>query len=146
MFLNDKDLDNLRNMIIDIANIAIENPNDYELHRTSLLYHLSKLRLRYGEQPILLSTKADFIESEEERILLYKRAVELSLDILDIPCLTQSAESLAEIYIEDRLDATHGLLWLNKLKLYINEYGDDYILNNPSDLEAKLNRLNIKGI
>lgn len=112
--------------------------------RDALIYQIKRLRLQYGELPILLSTEADFIDPIEPRLSLYKRAVELSQNPLDVSCLTQSAESLVEIYIEELSDYDNGLIWLTKLQEFVSSYGSDRILNSLSELEAKLKRLKIE--
>ena len=112
--------------------------------RDALIYQIKRLRLQYGELPILLSTEADFIDPIEPRLSLYKRAVELSQNPLDVSCLTQSAESLVEIYIEELSDYDNGLIWLTKLQGFVSSYGSDRILNSLSELEAKLKRLKIE--
>jgi hypothetical protein len=112
--------------------------------RDALIYQIKRLRLQYGELPILLSTEADFIDPIESRLSLYKRAVELSQNPLDVSCLTQSAESLVEIYIEELSDYDNGLIWLTKLQEFVSSYGSDRILNSLSELEAKLKRLKIE--
>jgi hypothetical protein len=113
--------------------------------RDALIYQIKRLRLQYGELPILLSTEADFIDPIEPRLSLYKRAVELSQNPLDVSCLTQSAESLVEIYIEELSDYDNGLIWIIKLQEFVSSYGSDRILNSLSELEAKLKRLKIES-
>lgn len=113
--------------------------------RDALIYQIKRLRLQYGELPILLSIEADFIDPIEPRLSLYKRAVELSQNPLDVSCLTQSAESLVEIYIEELSDYDIGLIWLIKLQECVSSYGSDHILNSLSELEAKLKRLKIES-
>tara|TARA_R110001599_G_C12205844_1_gene656127 strand:- start:1368 stop:1700 length:333 start_codon:yes stop_codon:yes gene_type:complete len=110
------------------------------------MYKLDRLRLKYGEIPLLLSTKADFIDDTDERVRLYKRAVELSLESADIACLTQSAESLVEIYIEEFSDHESALAWLNRLNEFANLYGSEYILGSLCDLEAQVARKRIRGV
>lgn len=131
----------------EIANTSL-NEDAYTIDNltSELLYKLSRLRMKYGEQPIFLSTKADYIEEIDERLTLYKRAVELSLEINDYSCLTQSAESITEIYIDEFSDFKNGEIWLNKLKKYISQYGDEWVVSEPKEIEIKLNRLKIRKV
>ena len=136
MPLTDEEWEKISDTICDVANEVYSED--------VLLYQLKRLRLKHGELPILLSTEADFIDSIEDRLSLYKKAVDLSLQAVDVSCLTQSAESLAEIYIEKLSDYENGSIWVGKLKEYVALYGDEHILSSLGDLEAGLKRLKIQ--
>lgn len=137
MSLTVEEWSQIENLIGDVVN-GISS-------RDTLLYQIKRLRLQHGELPILLSTEADFIDTTETRLTLYKKAVELSQKPLDVSCLTQSAESLVEIYIEELSDYDNGLIWLTKLHEFVASYGSDHILNSPSEFDAKLKRLKIES-
>ena len=145
MSISEKEWDEVRSLIYDVVNVSAGGGDSTQAGK-KLTYKLDRLRLKYGELPLLLSTKADFIGEPDERLKLYKRAVELSQENLDIPCLTQSAESIAAIYVNELSDFHSGQYWLDKLKELIASHGDAYIIGNLSDLEANLNRLKIKGV
>lgn len=138
MPLSKEEWDQVANAICDVVN-GVSSERD-------LLRQVKRLRLKHGPLPILLSTEADFIDSVEDRLRLYKKAVELSQDPPDASCLTQSAESLAEIYIQELADYENGLIWVEKMKKYISLYGGEYILSSSSEIEAKLNRLKIQCV
>jgi hypothetical protein len=138
MPLTEEELEQIKDTIGDVVNgISSRDELQNQLHR---------LRLKHGELPFLLSTEADFIDSIEVRLSLYKRVVELSLTPLDASCLTQSAESIAEIYIEELRDYHNGYVWMERLKEFVSLHGSKHICSPLSELEVKLNRLNIKSV
>lgn len=139
--------DEICELSADIADAICEEA-DFVTEKIThqLLYKLSRLRLKYGELPILLSTRADHIDDLDERLRLYKRAIELALEIGDDACATQSAESIAQIYIEELQDQENGQTWLNQLKEYVSRFGDKWIVGTMSELETGLNRLRIRAV
>jgi len=143
--LSPEERDEIHELILDAVN-ASANDEDSTPINDRLLYKLDRLRLKYGELPEILATRADSIESIDERLRLYKRAVELAQKKLDIASLTQSAESITIIYIDELSDYNNGLHWLNQLKKFITLHGDDYTCDKLSNLKANLNRLKIKSV
>lgn len=129
---------------------AIANASSLEDNLTNdtltkeLLYKLDRLKLKYGALPILLSTRADYIENINERLKLYKQAFYGALETIDKQCVTQSAESIAELYVDEMRDYNNGNIWLKKLRYVTEKYGDQWVIGNLNDLQANLNRLEIK--
>jgi hypothetical protein len=64
------------------------------------------LEEKYGPLPSLLATRADYVDSPEEREYLLLRAYEQARALNDLKNLVEIAESLASFYIEDRTIAT----------------------------------------
>jgi hypothetical protein len=124
------EMEKIHDLILDVVNGVTD--------RGPLLYQLKRLRLRYGEQPIILSTQADFINSVEDKLQLYKRAVVLSESGCDIACLTQSAESVLELYLDEFSDVDKAKIWYSKLCGYIEQYGDEYLINTITQLKERL--------
>jgi hypothetical protein len=123
----------VHDLILDVVNGVTD--------RGLLLYKLKRLRFRYGEQPIILSTQADFIDSVEDRLQLYIRAVVLTENGCDIACLTQSAESVLELYMDDFSDVDKAEIWYSKLCGYIEQFGDEYLINTIAQLKERLDCL-----
>ena len=146
MSLSKQEWDEITELVCEMANSSLQNNFDRDSLSEILLGRLAGLREKHGDLPILLTTKADYIDDIDERLDLYKKAIELSKDGTDVSCLTQSAESIVEIYIEDTPDYESGLYWLNQLKVFVSKYGDKHILNKLCDLEADLNRVRIKSV
>lgn len=133
MTLPESELKKVEDLIVDVAN-GVEDVG-------ALLYHLKRLRLRYGEHPIILSTEADYVDSVVDRLRLYVRAVELSEKQHDVACLTQSAESIIELYIDEICDIEQANIWYSKLTHYINKFGSEYTLSTMSHLKSRLDSM-----
>lgn len=147
MSLTKKEFDELVDLICDIVNTS--NPDlDYDnpLCDKNLFNKLDKLLLKYGELPDLLCIRADFIDSIDERLKLYKRAIELSKTLNDFKNLTQSAESITLIYIEEQPDYDNAYKWFNKLESWVSEYGDEYITIPLSETKSRIMRLKIHSV
>ncbi len=69
----------VENATLPVVNAGLaDDPVLGASYLVDLLDVLDRLDSRYGEHPVLLETRADFIEDEEERIALYRRAVGLA--------------------------------------------------------------------
>ena len=134
-------------LICDIVNDSdddqfYENPEC----TNNLLNELDRLDSKYGEMPMLISTRADFTDDVKIQIKLYKKAIQLALKSGDISTLVMAAESLVEIYVSDYPNSREALEWFDKLKIYNNGYGDKYIISTYPELKAKINRMGIKVV
>ncbi|MDO3383762.1 hypothetical protein [Gilvimarinus algae] len=136
--LTEEESDNLMSLILEMVNHEEYKAAQVEFHRT-----ITKMQMKHGELAQLTAMKADFLDTEDpiDRVRLYQRSIELAQSPLDISVLVQSSGSIAEIYIEDLADHPQGLKWLGIYKDYINQYGNKYAIDDPSDLEANLRRL-----
>lgn len=133
MTLPDSELEKIEDLVVDVAN-GTEDVG-------ALLYHLKRLRLRYGEQAIILSTQADFVDSVGDRLLLYKKAVDISERDLDAASLIQSAESIFELYVYELRDFENANMWYSKLSNYVARFGCGYLRGTMSQLKQRLDNI-----
>jgi hypothetical protein len=73
---------------------------------------LDELEQRYGPKPSLLATRADYVESTEERERLLLAAFTEAERTSDERNGELSAGSLAQFYIEEVQDLDQGAKWL----------------------------------
>jgi len=85
---------------------------------------LDELQEKYGPLPRLLATRADCVDSPEEReywlMVAYKRAQQLA----DSRNLVWIAASLAAFHLEDLPEATKGAEWLALLERHRQAWPD----------------------
>lgn len=147
MTISNEEMAHINELICAIMDDSGEDfQGDDALNTDALFKALDRLRMAHGELPILLSTRADFIDEPEESLALYLRAVELARESQDICCLIQSLESIVEIYTEDLLDYDNGLKYYQPLAELVEEHGTEYCITSLSDLKANLNRLTMKVV
>ena len=75
------------------------------------------------------------------QIGLYEQAIALAEQVSDPICIVQSAESLAQLYIEELADPEKGAASLTELKKYLAQYGDEYLCGELADLEQVLHEI-----
>ena len=75
------------------------------IHR-ELIERLCELTEKYGDHPVLLETLADYVEDPNERLLLYRKALQLS-EKHGMPTLTIRVW-LAELLLEELNDAAEA--------------------------------------
>lgn len=90
-----------------------------------LLDYLDELELKYGVQPSILATRADFISDVTQREELLLRAYGLAERRGDRRNALYITHSLSELYIEVLKDASEGRQWLYCLKLHLSAEPDD---------------------
>jgi hypothetical protein len=147
MPLTKKENDEVLELVCDIVNDS-DPDQEYEnpLCHENLFNKLDRLRLKYGELARLLGLRADFTDSNEERVELYERAIKISEKSYDYVGLTQSAESLTQIYIDDKPDFDKALFWYEKLEKWVAGSNDESILMPLSEIKAQIHRLKIKSV
>lgn len=138
MSLSNDEIAELTQVIEAVANS--DSPYLFE----KLVSLINRLRLKYGDLPVLLSTKADFIDDFDERILLYEKTIELAEEPEDTAYIIQSVESLVEIYVYELRDYEKGAKWLTELERLTKIHGEEYIIYSLSDMRADLRRLLIR--
>lgn len=141
MGLTKKENEEVLELICEIVNSSGPD-QEYE----NLFNKLDRLRLKYGELSRLLSLRADFTVSAEARVKLYERAVELAEKSNDYAELTQSAESLTQVYIEDKPDFDKALCWYQKLEKWVVDSNDEFIITPLPEMKALILRLQIKSV
>ena len=129
-------------LICDIAG-ADDDGEDRVVDEYTFDLHcmLDSLQQSYGIQPLIISTRADFTEEIEEQVRLYKEAIALAEQAKDPVCIVQSAESLAQLFIEELADPEQGAEWFNQLKSYVAEYSDEWLCGEMSELEQALQEI-----
>ena len=91
-----------------------------------IIAKLNNLQTKYGDLPSILSTKADYIDNISKALILFKKAYEVAQSMDDKKNLTFISSSLAQKYIEELEDNKCGKIWLDELRINLNNYYDDY--------------------
>ena len=122
--------------VIDEGDTLVADEYTFDLHCM-----LDDLERAHGAQPIIISTKADFTDDIDEQIGLYEQAINMAEQVNDPICIVQSAESLAQLYIEEIADPEKGTAALTDLKKYVAQYGDEYLCGELAELEQVLHEI-----
>jgi len=92
-----------------------------------LLSYLELLSDKYGALPSLMVTRADYIEDEQERELLYLSAYDVAASRADALNCVNVAHSLAEFYVPRFERRDEAGKWLAQLKAHLEEHHDEHI-------------------
>ncbi len=146
MPLTEKEYEELVELVCDIVNTS-DPDQEYEnsLCHKNLFKQLDWLCLKYGELPDLLSIRADHIELIGQRLELYERAIDLAENLEDYANITQSVESIIQIYIDEQPNYDNASRWFEKLESAVSKYGDEYITTSLSETKAQIMRLKISS-
>jgi hypothetical protein len=104
-----------------------------------LLSLLDTLQEKYGPLPSLLATRADYVDSPEDREYLLLRAYDEARILEDLKNLLEISESLASFYIEHRSDYRNGEHWLRKLEEHLQLFHDPLLADEAVRLREILN-------
>jgi hypothetical protein len=99
--INDDDWDRIHELAVDIVNCSANEDQAGEARaRSALIVLLDRLDEKYGVKPSLLATRADYVDSAEEKQRLLMTAYSEAERIADHLNRQLIAHSLAEFYIE----------------------------------------------
>jgi hypothetical protein len=104
-----------------------------------LLSLLDTLQEKYGPLPSLLATRADYVDSPDEREYLLLKAYDEARILEDLKNLLEISESLASFYIEERSDYRHGEHWLRKLEDHLQSFHDPLLAEEAVRMREILN-------
>jgi len=102
--------------IIKSQNNCCDINQKYKLHKRRFFAYLSKLEEKYGKDPNILATRADFYDSTYKANILLTEAYKIASKQHDYKNCTLISSSLAFKYIMDSVDAFQGKIWLETLK------------------------------
>lgn len=118
-----EDWSGVHELAVEIVNhSAAENHTAEARAHASLLALLDRLDQKYGQRPSLLATRADYVESADERERLLLMAFSEAERINDGGNRMLIAHSLATLYIEELRHLDEGAKWLG---VWRHELGDD---------------------
>ena len=109
-----------------IANATSRDDERAAVHGTSkLLGLLERLEHKYGRNASLLATKADYVESNRERIKLLLQAYTIALRGEDKLNVVLICSSLTELYLEKKGHFAEVEKWLARLEQSVGAHPDD---------------------
>jgi hypothetical protein len=106
--------------------LRIANDDDREdVSRAALLSLLDELEETYGPLPSLLATRADYVESTEDREGLLHVAFAEAERLGDSRNMQLVAHSLVEYYAEETLDLGQGECWFQQWRTLCSGRSED---------------------
>ena len=133
------DWDRVHELALDIVNASLAGDDAAEAGaRTLLLSVLDEFDRKYGRKASLLATRADYVESSEDRERLFLAAYEEAERIGDDTNRGLIAHSLAEFYLDEIKDAERGTTWLGLWRDHLGVEPDEYDREELSRLEGLL--------
>jgi len=124
--ISTRDWNGILDISARIANAAMAD--DECLSKTlkeKLLAELQKLEIKYGTLPSIIATKADCVDSVDERIALLKRALMLASERGDEKNQVFITSSISQIYVEEIHDLIEGTEWVSMLEDLLEKYWDE---------------------
>lgn len=107
------DWDRIHQLAVDLVNsIASEDADGEARARAAMMETLDGLDHKYGVKPSLLATRADYVESNEDRERLLVAAFTEAERTGDERNQELVADSLAHFYVEEVVDLDKGSDWL----------------------------------
>jgi hypothetical protein len=112
-----EDWDRVHELALEVANSSGES-DDVATESASrrLLALLDALQKKYGPLPTLLATRADYVDTSEERDYWLSAAYEQARVRSDKKNLVWISSSLAALHLEDLGDPVKGAEWLARLR------------------------------
>ena len=121
--ISDEDWNDVHELAVEIVNHSAVDDHAAEARaRALLMERLDRLDQKYGKRPSLLATRADYVESPNERERLLLSAFSEAERIKDSGNRMLVAESLASLYLEELHNLDEGARWLG---VWRHELGDD---------------------
>lgn len=135
-----RDWDRVHEAALELANASESEMREAE-RRMSVL--LDELEQRYGRLPGVLATRADYLEDEQAREVLYLEAFERALSSDDRANLLLISHSLAQLYIGTLKDVKRGRRWLAEYRERWTASGMNEERENDATLARSLMALTI---
>jgi hypothetical protein len=137
-----EDWDRVHDLALEVANTSGESDHVSSANATlRLRAHLDALQKKYGPLPTLLATRADYVDTSEEREYWLLAAYEQASIRSDAKNLIWISSSLAALYVEDLTDPVKGAEWLARLDQYLQATPDDSESQEAIRLQVLLERL-----
>jgi hypothetical protein len=133
------DWDHIHELAVDMVNCVGSEDQEREVRtRTALLTLLDRLDEKYGIKPSLLATRADYVDSAEEKERLLTSAYSEAERIADEFNRQLIAHSLAAFYIETAATPDEGARWLGVWRSELGTEPTEGDLSELARLEAIL--------
>jgi hypothetical protein len=112
------DWDKIHACALDVVNASSANDAEAGAHAAPFVI-LDELETKYGRRPSLLATRADFVESSQERARLFEEAYQEAQRISDLQNMEAIAHSLTEFYVEEMRGPEMGGIWLAQWREHV---------------------------
>ena len=123
--IEDNDWAEVTSLSVEIVNLDEQGKSSEEVE-LELINYLRSLEDKYGRNPRVLGTLADYLDDIDERLALYKEAFELAEKDNDHINKTIIAGSLLELFLEEVQDYGESSKWLDILNECRKHYSDEY--------------------
>jgi hypothetical protein len=131
------DWDRVHQLAVDIVNCSTLDDGDGEARaRAALMELLDELERKYGSKPSLLATRADYVDSSEDRERLLLAAFTEAKRTSDEKNQALTADSLAHFYIEEVQDLDQGARWFGLWRETIGAEPDPHDQRELARLES----------
>jgi hypothetical protein len=121
-----EDWDRVHDLALEVANASGDSDvvasDNASLRLRALLDALQK---KYGPLPTLLATRADYVDTGEEREYWLLAAYEQASIRSDVKNLVWVSSSLAALHLENLGDPVKGAQWLARLHEHLQAIPDD---------------------
>jgi hypothetical protein len=125
--ISDADWDRVHELAGELVDACEREEEDVEVSaRQKLLAFLDHLDQVYGPKASLLATRADFVESSDDREALLQSAYSEADRLNDTTNKILVAQSLAEFYLEGVLDHEKGATWLATWRFQLGRTATEY--------------------
>jgi hypothetical protein len=126
-------------LALEVVNLSAAGDITSRDAAVRLLSLLDTLEEKYGPLPSLLATRADYVDSLEDREYLLLKAYDQARILEDLKNLVEISESLASFHIEDRSDYRNGAHWLRMLEEHLRLFHDPLLADEAVRLREILN-------
>ena len=139
--ISSDDWDRVRELAAEIVNLSgADRYEASDLVSRELVEFLVGLENKYGPLPSLLATRADYVESTDEREHLLLTAYRESERRADLRNQAWIAHSLASHYVEAVPDDGRGERWLLIAEEHLRAFPDEDVGDDLDRLRAALGR------
>lgn len=121
-----------------IADCVGGDARKYRALRFRMLARIDDLLDRYGTNPGVLATRADYCDNPREAVRLLRKAYRLSEQSNDNKNMVLIAGSLAELYVRTLHRYRDGKKWLRILKRKLIDYPDQDEQRTLEELTAEM--------
>ena len=136
----DEEWDRVSEAALPVVNAGLA---DDMVLRESAIVHLwevlDDLERKFGQHPVIVETRADFVDDERERIRLYTIA-RIEAERMHIPIHTIQI-SLADVYVEFLDDPDQAIIELNRCAEDVAAFGHEHERKDFDKLKKKCQTL-----
>jgi hypothetical protein len=138
--ISDSDWDHVLELAARLSD-AVEGSEQEEASERDLMAYLDKLESTYGPLPSILATRADFLQDYDRKEELLTRAYAAAAKLGDRRNLVDISHSLAELYVDARVDVQQGRKWLDRLDAHLLDCPDSTYADDAQTFRQKLQQL-----